>query len=222
MDNQSNTGGQKFWNLTNIGLIASGLILVAAITSAYLSKDDTSLPDNSPEGIAKLNNRALNRSAGRPSGPPATPYSFSEKTVQTSFKLLDGKSQKLANYSGKVLVLDIWATWCGPCRQEIPHLIKIAGEYKNRGVVVVGLTTENPATDTQLVREFSRQYKINYSIGWADRFFANELMGGQNGIPQTLIIGKDGKVVKHFVGFNARISIPQMKDALDQAVSAGG
>ena len=222
MDNQPNRGGKKFWNLTNIGLIASGLILVAAITSAYLSKDDTSLPDNSPEGIANLNNRALNRSAGRPSGPPATPYSFSDKTVQTSFKLLDGKSQKLADYSGKVLILDIWATWCGPCRQEIPHLIKIAGEYKNRGVEVIGLTTENPATDTQLVREFSRQYKINYSIGWADRFFANELMSGQNGIPQTLIIGKDGKVVKHFVGFNAKISIPQMKDALDQAVSAGG
>lgn len=220
MDNQTGSGRQSFWNLTNIGLIASGLILVAAIASALLGRDEK-LPNNSSDGIVELNSNALNN-ARRPSGPRTTPYAFPDQTMQASFKLLDGKSVRLADYSGKVVVLDIWATWCGPCRQEIPHLVKIAGEYRDKGVEVVGLTTEDPEADAQTVRDFARNFKISYSIGWAERAYATQLMGGQSSIPQTLIIGRDGKVIKHFVGFNPRISVPQMRKALDEAVASGG
>jgi thiol-disulfide isomerase/thioredoxin len=141
--------------------------------------------------------------------------------AQMSFKLLDGQSLKLADYSGKVVVVDLWATWCGPCRQEIPHLIEMANEYKSRGVEVVGLTTEDPAAQEQVVKDFTQQFKINYPIGWADPDLAEVLMNGRNGIPQTIIIGKDGKVKKHFVGFHPLASPRQMKAAVDEAIAEG-
>ena len=141
--------------------------------------------------------------------------------MQAGFKTLDGKTRKLSDYSGKVLIVDLWATWCGPCRQEIPHLIEMAKDYKSKGVEIVGLTTEDPASQGDQVKQFSQQFKINYAVGFADAQMAGGLMNGRNGIPQTIIIGRDGKVKKHFVGFSAAISVPQMKAALDEALSAG-
>jgi peroxiredoxin len=96
----------------------------------------------------------------------------------------------------------------------------MANDYKSKGVEVVGLTNEDPQQFGELVKDFSKQFKINYQVGFADPQMTVGLMNGRNGIPQTIIIGRDGKVKKHFVGFSAAISVPQMKAALDEAVSA--
>jgi len=140
--------------------------------------------------------------------------------MQASINLLDGKTTKLADYSGKVLVVDLWATWCGPCQQEIPHLIEIAREYKDRGVEVLGLTREDPENTPEDVKRFSKDFNINYPIGWTDDEMESELMRGRGAIPQTYIIGRDGKVLKHFVGFSRTI-VPEMKAALEAATPAG-
>jgi thiol-disulfide isomerase/thioredoxin len=140
--------------------------------------------------------------------------------MQASINLLDGQKTKLADYSGKVLIVDLWATWCGPCKQEIPHLVEIAKEYKDKGVEVIGLTNENPETDAEWVKKFSEDFNINYPIGWADEAMTEGLMRGRPSIPQTFIIGRDGKIVRHFVGFSPRL-IPQMKAAIEEAASAG-
>jgi len=85
---------------------------------------------------------------------------------------------------------------------------------------VIGLTNENPDTDAEWVKQFSQAFNINYPIGWADNEMQAGLTLGRNSIPQTLIIGRDGKIVKHFVGFSPRL-IPQMKAAIEEAASAG-
>jgi hypothetical protein len=85
---------------------------------------------------------------------------------------------------------------------------------------VIGLTNEDPETDSEMVKQFSEVFKINYPIGWADVEMQKGLMRG-NGIPQTYIIGRDGTILKHFMGFNPSISVPQMKAVLERAVSAG-
>ena len=140
--------------------------------------------------------------------------------MEAKFNTIDGKAKKLSDYAGKIVVVDLWATWCGPCRQEIPHLIEIAKDYKSKGVEVIGLTTEDPGQAAEQVKNFSAQFKINYPVGYADPQMQFGLMNGRNGIPQTLILGRDGKVLNHFVGFSAPISVPQMKAAIDQAVGA--
>jgi len=193
------------WTLTHVGLIGASLVLLLSVLSAIYMKEGKEI-----EG--KL--------AGR--GEPADAseaYTLPAEVLQTSFKLVDGESRKLADYSGKVLVVDLWATWCNPCRQEIPHLIEMANEYRDKGVEVIGLSTEDPETDAQQVKDFSQRYKINYPLGWAEPI-SEGLMNGREGIPQTIVIGRDGKVKRHFIGFNQEV-IPQMKAALDEALEEG-
>jgi thiol-disulfide isomerase/thioredoxin len=139
--------------------------------------------------------------------------------MQASINLLDGQKTRLADYSGKVLIVNLWATWCGPCRQEIPHLIEIAKEYKGKGVEVIGLTKEDPENQPETVKQFSELLKINYPIGWVDDEMQSELMRGRAAIPQAYIIGRDGKILKHYVGFNPRV-VPQMKAVIEAAASA--
>src|SRR5262245_10741773 len=205
------------WTITRIGLIGSALILVAAIAYTYYQGDSAAPP-------VSTDSTSNNSPAGK-----SAPATLSEDVMQASINLLDGQKKRLADYSGKVLVIDLWATWCGPCRKEIPHLVEIAKEYKSKGVEVIGLTNEDPEIHTENVKAFSREFNINYPIGWADTEMQIGLSRGRNGIPQTLIIGRDGKVLKHFVGFTPLASPPQypsadprkLKEAIEEAVEAG-
>src|SRR5215475_2938639 len=191
------------WTATQIGLVVSAIILVVALAFTFYHGDR-------PNPI-----RPESTSNSAESSVPPLP----ENVMQASINLLDGQKAKLADYSGKVLIVDLWATWCGPCRQEIPHLVELAKEYKGKGVEVIGLTNENPDADAEMVKEFSKVFKINYTIGWADQEMQSGLMRGRQAIPQTLIIGRDGKVLKHYVGFNPRV-VPQMKAVIEAAASA--
>ncbi len=131
---------------------------------------------------------------------------------------MDGGKRRLRDAKGQVLIVNIWATWCGPCRQEIPHLIELASEYRRQGVEVIGLTTEHPVEDLPRVREFARQLRINYPVGFAGGEFARYLMQGRGSIPQAYVLGRDGRVIRHFVGFNPRLSPPQLRAAVEAAL----
>ncbi len=225
MDSQNNET-KSFWTLTRIALIGSAILLIAALASALFQTDDLPAPTdgtttqpaaNNTPAVALTNTRPGNPAPANAGNPRVLPANLMEANVA----LINGKKKKLSDYSGKILIVDLWATWCGPCRQEIPHLVEIARDYKSKGVEVIGLTTEDPEQDAELVKEFSKQFKINYPVGWADIQMQIGLMNGRSGIPQTLIIGRDGKIRNHFVGFSAPISVPQMKAALDAAVAAG-
>jgi thiol-disulfide isomerase/thioredoxin len=196
MSSSNNPQKNSPWTSTLATLIGASLLLLLIFSGVYMKEKE-----KAPGEVD-----------------PSEAYTLPAEVMQTSFKLVDGESRKLADYSGKVLIVDLWATWCRPCRQEIPHLIEMANEYRDKGVEVIGLTTEDPESDAQMVREFSQQFKINYPLGWAEPI-SEQLMNGRDGIPQTIIIGRDGRVKRHFVGFNRSISVPQMKAALDEAVA---
>lgn len=204
----------SLWTPTRLGLVAAALVLVAAIASALFYNNEAP-----PPTVVATQPQSNAPATAAPPAAPANPMPLPDTVRQASFSLLDGKAKKLSDYEGKVVIVDLWATWCGPCRQEIPFLMEMAKEYKSKGVEVIGLTTENPATDTPVVKEFAKQFKINYPVGWANAPIAMGLMNGRNGIPQTLIIGRDGKVRNHFVGFNAMISVPQIRAAIEAAVA---
>ena len=117
----------------------------------------------------------------------------------TSFPDLHGQPQTLGQWQGKVVVLNLWATWCAPCRQEIPVLINMQRKYAERGVVVVGLAMD----ETAPVAKYSREMNIDYPIlvgGTNASPFARRL-GNNNGLlPFTVLIDRTGKIVTSHLG----------------------
>ncbi len=160
--------------------------------------------------------------AGKPAAVPAvkvTPARFiPEEVFNRELKDIDGRGFFLSNYRGQVFVINFWATWCGPCRLEIPELNKAREEYAARGVEFVGLTAENPKLDADRVRDFAREFKMKYKIGWADAETALPLMVG-TAIPQTLVVAADGRVVLRIRGYSPD-KVPQMlRDGIEKALS---
>lgn len=155
--------------------------------------------------------------------PPKTvANALPENVLQAEMRSTNGSSIKLADYPGKVLFVNLWATWCGPCRVEIPELVQLYKEFQPRGVEMFGLSTENPETSAELVRAFVRDYSINYHVGWVPHDVAGTLMQGRTSIPQSFIISRDGRILKRFIGFNRDLTPPQLRQALEEALAEKG
>jgi thiol-disulfide isomerase/thioredoxin len=206
---------RRFWTTGRIALTLAATIIVAAIGSSSCNTNTAGVP---PAGGASTP-APVKAGAEPAAGSAAVTIPVPAAIMNASVKTLGGETFKLADYAGKVLVLDVWATWCGPCRQEIPFLVELSKEYKSQGVEVVGLTVEDPVADLQTVKDFARQYNISYKIGWADRDLAVGLMRGRDAIPQTLVITRDGRLFKHFYGFNSATHPVKMREAVEQALN---
>jgi glutathione peroxidase-family protein len=150
---------------------------------------------------------------------PAVLTTLPPSVLDTELKALNGGPIKLSSYAGKVLVVNLWATWCGPCRRETPELVKLYTENRSRGLEVVGLSTENPVESAEKVRRFVQDFDVNYRIGWATPEVAITLMQGRDAIPQSFVIGRDGRVIKRFIGYNPTTTPPQLKEAIEQALN---
>ncbi|MFZ0657926.1 MAG: redoxin domain-containing protein [Candidatus Binataceae bacterium] len=113
---------------------------------------------------------------------------------------LDGASMKLSQFRGHPVIVDFWATWCGPCRREIPELKSIYSRYhKSRGLEVIGIACDTVQGDgIRAVAPFVEEFKINYPILVANDAVIDAL--GVEAIPTTLFIGPDGRVVSRVMG----------------------
>ncbi len=109
---------------------------------------------------------------------------------------LSGQKLNLSEYKGKVILLDFWATWCGPCRIEIPGFVDLQNRYRDQGFVVIGISMDD---GPEPVREFYREYRMNYRVALGDDKLG-ELFGGIFGLPTTFLIGRDGRVYAKHVG----------------------
>jgi thiol-disulfide isomerase/thioredoxin len=104
---------------------------------------------------------------------------------------INGRSIRLSDYRGKVVVLNFWATWCPPCRAEIPELIKWQEKYRRQGLQVIGVTY--PPQTLSEVRRFVRREKVNYPVGLGTQKMML-LFTQSDTLPMTIVIGKDGRV----------------------------
>jgi len=141
-----------------------------------------------------------------------------ESVLGREFQSLNDGSFKLSDFGGKVLVINLWASWCGPCRREIPEIEEVRREYESKGVEFVGLTAENPETDGERVRRFVRESRLGYRVGWIDRQSARALMRGHNMIPQTFVVTGEGQIVKHLKGYSPGHTADMLRDAIESAL----
>jgi thiol-disulfide isomerase/thioredoxin len=135
-------------------------------------------------------------------------------------KSLDKGSFTLGDFAGKILVVNLWASWCGPCRNEVPEYEKVRKEYAGRPVEFIALTTEDPRTASARVNQFVHDFRFGFRLGWADRETALALMNGRNAIPQTLVIASDGHVISHWTGYSRGQGGDRLRQTLQQALSS--
>ena len=119
--------------------------------------------------------------------PLAPPFSLTD---------LNGRKLELADHKGKVVLLDFWATWCGPCRIEIPGFVRLQERYRDQGLVVIGVSLDD---SPEPVREFYREFRMNYAVAMGDERVP-ELYGGIIGLPTTFLIGRDGRIHSRHIG----------------------
>ncbi len=142
------------------------------------------------------------------------PESFRERKI----KGIDSGSFSLADFSGRVVVINLWASWCGPCRREVPEYERVRKAYADRAVEFIGLTTEDPRSSSDRVNQFLRDVRFGFRLGWADRETARTLMNGKSGIPQTMVIDGEGRIVDQWTGYAPGRSGDKLKQTIDHAL----
>ena len=203
---------KPLWTPARIALTVLVLSLVAAFGVSSCSSNDE--PHKAPAEVAKKGNAPDARNAA-----PAPLAMLPTSVTEAELRAVAGAPIKLSNYAGKVLLVNLWATWCNPCRLETPELVKLHKEFRSQGVEMVGLSTENPDASAESVRAFVHDFDVDYRIGWATPEVAIALMQGRDAIPQSFVISRNGRVVKRFVGFNPVYTPPQLRAALQEALN---
>jgi thiol-disulfide isomerase/thioredoxin len=134
--------------------------------------------------------------------------------LNLTFKDLHGKPVTLSDYKGKVVLLDFWATWCPPCRKEIPGFIELYDRYKSRGLVVIGVSMDD-AEDTPDVKRFASHLKMNYPIllgfGRDDDL---KPAFGELPLPTSFVIARDGRICARHDGLTATEQVEREITAL--------
>ena len=129
-----------------------------------------------------------------------------------TLKDLNGVDVKLSSFKGKVILLNFWATWCGPCKVEIPDLVELQNEHRADLVVLGFLSLDPVSKDTHT---FVRDYKMNYPIlDGNGREDVEEAFGPMWGLPTSVIIGRDGKVMAKYSGIRSKSQLERDIKAL--------
>ena len=124
-----------------------------------------------------------------------------EKAIdEAEIKAVDGTTFRVADKRGKIILLNLWATWCGPCRAEMPVLVRMQENYRGRDFEVIGLNTDDETPEE--INEFAGKMKLNYTLAWSDTALYTALLriSKFGGIPQSFIIDRDGNLRGVFRG----------------------
>jgi cytochrome c biogenesis protein CcmG/thiol:disulfide interchange protein DsbE len=128
------------------------------------------------------------------SGPQAPDFSLED---------LSGKAVSLKQHRGQFVLIDFWATWCPPCRMSIPELVDLHKKYRERGLVVLGISLDDPRKmDNNALAAFTREYKMEYDILRGDEKVVRDYSGKEGmAIPTMVFVNREGQIVEKLVGF---------------------
>ena len=122
---------------------------------------------------------------------PASVFAQKTKAPQFALKDVNGRTLRLSDYQGKVVLINFWATWCPPCRAEIPDLVRLQDEHAKQGLQIIGITY--PPERKNRVRKFAISLKVNYPIALGTRELKARFSSDET-LPLTVVINRDGEV----------------------------
>lgn len=145
-----------------------------------------------------------------------------EAIATADIKDLNGDTFKIGDRKGKVVVLNLWATWCVPCIAEMPHLVEMQEKYKSEGLEIIGLNVgdgEDASETKEQIEAFAQKQNLNYELAYADRKLFGEFirLTGMAGIPQTVLVNREGKMTGIFTGGGSKI-VSKMKDTVEKTI----
>jgi cytochrome c biogenesis protein CcmG/thiol:disulfide interchange protein DsbE len=155
--------------------------------------DEAAAPDEFDQAEARRATEVVSK--------PAVDTSQLKAAPSWVMRNLDGVVVSSDAYAGKVVLVDFWATWCGPCKKSIPHLIDLHDEYKDKGFAVIGVSMDQAGP--RKVIPFVAQYQINYPVLMVTQQVWNDF-GGIRGVPTAFIISQDGKIYQKLVGLRPK------------------
>ncbi len=142
-----------------------------------------------------------------------------EAIANADVRMIDGTTIKLSDKKGKVILVNLWATWCGPCREEMPALVEMQDKYRDKNFEIIGLDTDEEET-VEMIQEFAQEMKLNYPLGYADGNMFNQFvkLTGLQAIPQSVLINREGKMTGIFTGASPKV-IEKMKQTVEKTVN---
>jgi len=151
--------------------------------------------------------------ARRGSGSFAPRLTPSSLAPDFSLESLDGKTVRLSDLRGKAVLLNFWATWCGPCKIEMPWFVELQNQYASQGFQIIGVAMDEASKED--IGKFAKDMGVNYPI-----LIGKEAVGDQYGgvpaLPETFVIGRDGKIVDKILGLRGKAEI---EDSIKKALN---
>lgn len=178
--------------MTKFHWLFSVLLACTLTVTAGCSSDDGSASDPaaSAERLPSQSGMPASEKIQSPDDPKPAP----DVTVET----MDGETIALANRPGEVLLVNFWATWCAPCRKEIPDLVDLQNEFGPQGLTVIGVSLDQQGAE--VVKPFLDEYAINYPIVLDAEGAVEKAFGGVYGLPMTYVIGPEGRIQHRVLG----------------------
>ncbi len=170
--------------------------------------DPVSGVEAEPEAVAEIASEKV-ESIGSISTPLPKPHPQGRKAPEFNLTTLDGERITLAELAGQVVLVDFWATWCGPCRRSIPHLIELQNELGERGLVIVGVSLDRGGPD--IVRRYVERMGINYPVAMGSAALT-QAYGGDAGIrfiPTAFLVDREGYIAKTLTGLQPKATMRQ-------------
>ncbi|MFM9905468.1 MAG: TlpA disulfide reductase family protein [Pyrinomonadaceae bacterium] len=196
-------------------------VFFTIVFSSFTGCKGTSQQANANNAAAAPPN-AVAQSNGEPTKSSNYPLLVSG-IADANIELLDSTMTKVAERKGKVILLNLWGIWCGPCRAEMPALAQLQAQYGEKGFEVIGLNigdSDGSPEGLENIKKFSEQMNLNYTLGRIDRAATNQfyLLTRQEVVPQSVLVTRDGHLRGVFVGGGSRVT-DSIKETVEKAMN---
>lgn len=186
----------KFANITRAAALLAASALLAGCELDGASKKRAEASDRTARAT---------KAGGASKALPPSESAARSNARRGGWTMLDGRRMSLEDFRGRAVVLDFYATYCPPCRDEIPHLIRLQKRFGPQGLEVVGLNVGG-AEDQAKVSDYVRELGIQYQLANPDEETVDMFLSGNTAIPQTFVFDRQGQLVEHFVGFDESVA----------------